>query len=107
METWRIVLALTFLLVSMSVVAWTFAQHLRRGWRDHVWIWNEAHHRAAMFAVAFVTLAGGKWLTGSLNDEVLVYGATGLGFVIMPYLAYIAGRFFGILHRARHGTRLS
>lgn len=100
------IVGLVGLVASLVLIGWIFAQHLRRGWKDRLWIWREANHRALYFAVLFGIMTGGAWLRSGPNDKALVFAAAGLGFVAMPYLAYIVGRLLGILHRARrHHTQ--
>lgn len=106
MEWWRILLGLVFMIACVGVLAWNFAQHFRRGWKDHIWVWDEANDRAVMFVVLFSALAGEKWLFYGLKDEAIIYVAVGLGFVAMPYVLYIMGRLLGIWHRSRERGRL-
>ncbi|HSF13485.1 MAG TPA: hypothetical protein VLA50_10990 [Erythrobacter sp.] len=98
---------LIFMLACLSAVVWIFAQHVRRGWKDHIWVWHEANDGAIRFAVLFGILAGAKWLVYDLKDEAIIYAGVGLVFVALPYVLYIIGRFLGMWHRSRHGTRLS
>jgi uncharacterized membrane protein YcjF (UPF0283 family) len=52
METWQTILAIAFALFCLGVLVWKTAKYVRRGWKDHRWIWDDAN-RAARF-VAFV-----------------------------------------------------
>lgn len=107
MDGWLPVFGVIFLLASVIFLAWIFGQHIRRGWKDHLWIWDEANDRALLFAITFTVLAGGKWLRGSPKEEVVIYAVVGLGFVALPYIAYAFGRLLGIWHRARQRRTLS
>ncbi len=106
MDAWLPILGLIFMLAGVMFLAWIFGQHFRRGWKDHLWIWDEANHRALQFAIVFGVLSGGHWLRGSPRDELTIYAVAGACFVALPYILYTFGRMFGIWHRARQRHRL-
>jgi hypothetical protein len=107
MERWLPIFGLIFLAVSLVFIALLAGQHAKRGWKDHRWIWGEANDKALLFGLAFATLAGGHWLSGSPRTEVVIFGWIGLGFVALPYIAYITGRLLGMWHRSRQHRTLS
>lgn len=107
MEMWIILFTLVFLLAALGFLGWKLAQYFRRGWKDHVWIWQEAN-RAAIFVafiIGFQTVSYA--IRDGIDDKVVYYALMTVTGVAMPYLAYIAGRLLGMWHRARQRRTLS
>ncbi|MDP5103830.1 MAG: hypothetical protein NWP98_07885 [Erythrobacter sp.] len=106
MDWWLPVFGLVFLLVCVVFLGWLVWQHANRGWKDHLWIWDEANDRALLFAITFSVLVGAEWLRFGWTDKAIVYVWAGIVFVALPYFAYITGRLLGIWHRARQRRTL-
>jgi hypothetical protein len=79
----------------------------QRGWKDHLWIWDDAHRGARFIAIIMGAQAVGRWAGYGMNDIVVVFLVAGAILVPIPYIAYITGRLLGMRDRARHGSRLS
>lgn len=106
MESWLPYVGLLGLLASVIVLAWLIGHHARRGWKDQRWIWDEANSRALLFLLLFAVMIAGEVSRFGLTDKVAYFVWTGLGFVALPYIAYITGRLLGIWHRSRDSSRL-
>lgn len=107
MEMWIILFTLVFLLAGLGFVGWKLAQYFRRGWKDHLWIWQDAN-RAAIFLLIITGGQGvARWVWRGWNDEALAFLIAAAVTVPIPYIAYTIGRLLGMWHRSRHGTRLS
>lgn len=78
-----------------------------RGWKDHLWIWDDANRAARFIVILMGVQAVVRWAWEGMSDFVVVYLVVGAILIPIPYIAYIIGRLLGIRDRARHGSRLS
>ncbi|HSJ77367.1 MAG TPA: hypothetical protein VK913_01420, partial [Erythrobacter sp.] len=79
----------------------------RRGWKDHLWIWEDANRAARFIAIIMGAQAVGRWAWYGMNDLVVTFLVVGAILVPVPYIAYTIGRLLGIRDRTRYGSRLS
>ncbi len=107
MELWYALLGLVLMLASLAYGGWKVWQLGRRGWKDHLWIWEDANRAARFVFIIMAAQAVGRWAFYGMNDLVVMFLVTGAIIIPIPYIAYITGRLFGIRDRARHGSRLS
>lgn len=107
MEIWYAVLGLVLMVAGLTYAGWKVWQLGRRGWKDHLWIWEDANRAARFVLVIFGAQIVGRWAFRGWSDELLAFMIGAAIIIPIPYLAYTTGRLLGIRDRARHGTRLS
>jgi hypothetical protein len=107
METWKVILGVAIMLGSFGLMAWKTAKYVRRGWKDHVWFWWDAHDAARLIAIIMGFLTVANFVRHGVGLEFWITVGVAAVFIPAPYIAYIIGRVFGMWHRARQGRRLS
>ena len=95
------------MLAVLAYCGWRIWKMGRRGFRDHLWIWDDANRAARFIAIIMGAQAVGRWAGYGMNDIVVAFLVVGAILVPIPYIAYITGRLVGMRDRARHGSRLS
>jgi hypothetical protein len=106
METWKIILGVAFALFCLGLLVWKTVKYVRRGWKDHRWIWDDAHRAARLVAFVMACKIGVDAVRYGFDFRVWVTLWVALVFVIGPYVAYTTGRLLGIWHRSRQGRVL-
>lgn len=101
METWQSILAIAFVLICLGLVAWKTATYVRRGWKDHRWLWDDAHRAARFVAFVMACKLGIDAVRYGFDFRVGVTLSVALVCMTGPYVAYITGRLFGMWHRSR------
>ena len=107
MEIWIAILGLFILLGGLALAAGRVWKLGRRGWKDHLWIWDDANRAATFLLVIFGLQGVARWVWRGWSDEVLAFLIATAVTLPIPYIAYTIGRLLGMRDRARHGTRLS
>lgn len=107
MELWYVLLGLVLMLGSLAYGGWKVWQLGRRGWKDHLWIWDDANRAARFIAVIMGAQVVARWVWNGMNDLIVFYLAVGAILVLIPYIAYTFGRLLGMRDRARYGSCLS
>jgi hypothetical protein len=107
MELWKAFLGLALMLAGLAYGGYKVWQMGRRGWKDHLWIWEDANRAARFIVLIIATQAMGRWALYGISYRVVVSLVVGAILVSIPYIAYTIGRLLGIRDRARHGIRLS
>lgn len=79
----------------------------QRGWKDHLWIWDDANRAARFMVMVLGVHAAVRWAWDGTIDFVAGYLVVGAILVPIPYIAYTIGRLLGTRDRARNGIRLS
>ena len=95
------------MLAGLAYGGWKVWQLGRRGWKDHLWIWDDANRAAIFLAVIMGAQVVGRWVWYGMSDEVVFFLIGGAILGPIPYIAYTIGRLLGMRDRARHGYRLS
>lgn len=106
METWKVILGISVALASFGLMVWKTGQYVRRGWKDHVWFWWDAHDAARRMAIITGFLVVANLVRYGLGLEFWITVGVAAVFIAAPYIAYTIGRLIGIRDRARHGSRL-
>lgn len=106
MELWFGVLGFVLLLTGLAYCGWRVWKMGQRGWKDHLWIWQDANRAARFIVIILCVQAVGRWLWFGLSYTVSDYVVAGAILLPIPYIAYATGRLLGIRDRAKHGTRL-
>ena len=101
------ILGLGLMLPVLAYCGWKVWKMGRRGFRDHLWIWDGAHRAATFLLVIFGFQGVARWVWRGWSDEVLAFLIATAVTLPIPYIAYITGRLLGMRDRARHGSRLS
>ena len=107
MDLWYALLGLALMLGGLAYAGWKVWQMGRRGWKDHLWVWQDANRAAGFIVIIMGAQAGTRWLWNGVSDLVILLLIVGAVLVPIPYIAYTIGRLLGIRDRARHGHRLS
>ncbi|WP_143738082.1 hypothetical protein [Erythrobacter donghaensis] len=107
MNLWYALLGLALMLAGLVYCGWKVWQMGWRGWKDHLWIWDDANRAARFLAIIMGAQAVGRWVWYGMKDEVIFFLIGGAILVPIPYIAYTIGRLLGMRDRARHGHRLS
>lgn len=107
MENWLTVLGLVLFLAGLAYCGWRVWKMGQRGWKDHLWIWDDANRAARFIVIILGAHAMLRWAWEGMSDFVAVYLVVGAILVPIPYIAYTIGRLLGIRDRARNGIRLS
>jgi hypothetical protein len=107
MEIWIAILGLFFLLAGLAFAAGRVWKMGQRGWKDHLWIWDDANRAATFLLIIFGGQGVARWVWRGWSDEAMAFLIAAAVTIPIPYIAYITGRLLGIRDRARHGTRLS
>jgi hypothetical protein len=107
MELWYLVLGLFFMLAALAYGGWKVWQMGRRGFKDHLWIWEDANRAATFLFIIIGAQVVGRWVWQGMSDFIVIFLVLGAIIIPIPYIAYIVGRLIGIRDRARHGSRLS
>ena len=107
MELWYVLLGLVLMLAGLAYGGWRVWQLGRRGWKDYLWIWEDANRAARLIVIIMGAQLVGRWVWYGMIDHVVVYLIVGAILVPIPYIAYTIGRLLGMRDRARNGTRLS
>ena len=80
--------------------------YMRRGWKDHRWIWDDAHAAARFLLLIAVIHSLVEVFRFGLNSRLWFLLALWCAFLTMPYLFYALGRGLGILQRRRKTRRI-
>lgn len=107
MDVWYALLGFVLMLAGLAFAGWKLWQMGRRGWKDHLWIWEDANRAARFLSIIIGAQVVVRWVWHGMNDVVVIFLVFGAILVPIPYVAYTIGRLLGIRDRARHGTRLS
>jgi hypothetical protein len=107
METWQVILGIAIMLGSFGLMVWKTAKYVRRGWKDHVWFWWDAHDAARQMAIITGFLVVANLVRHGVGLEFWITAGVAAVFIAAPYIAYITGRLLGMRHRARQRRRLS
>lgn len=107
MDMWVAVFGLVFLLACLAYCGWRVWKMGQRGWKDHLWIWDDANRAARFIVFIIASQIILRWIWEGMSDFITVSLVVGAIFVPIPYIAYTIGRLLGMRDRARHGTRLS
>lgn len=107
MELLYALLGLVLMLAGLAYGGWKVWQLGRRGWKDHLWIWEDANRAARFIVVIMGVQVVARWVWNGMSDFIVVYLVVGAILVPIPYIAYTIGRLLGMRDRARYGSRLS
>lgn len=107
MELLYALLGLVLMLAGLAYGGWKVWQLGRRGWKDHLWIWEDANRAARFIVVIMGAQVVARWVWNGMSDFIVVYLVVGAILVPIPYIAYTIGRLLGMRDRARYGSRLS
>lgn len=107
MEIWYPILGLILMLAALAYSGWKVWQMGRRGFKDHLWIWEDANRAATFLFFIIATQVVMRWVWQGMSGLIIAFMVIGAIIIPTPYIAYTVGRLIGIRDRARHGSRLS
>lgn len=101
MVDWKLIFGIAIAVACFGLMVWKAAQYVRRGWKDHLWIWSDAHRAARSGAMITGFLAVANLVRHGIGLEFWAAIGAAAIFITAPYIAYAIGRLSGIWHRSR------